>query len=148
MARKYRNLYERLVANTKLANPDDPDGCWLWTGPRRGHYGCLCVRIPGGGRATKPKTISAHRAMLEEYHDIVFPFDEAGHLCFNTMCINPRHLEVQTQVFNLGQRRGYREPEGSMIPTLFPRSQWLDDMIEDALNCKGVLVDADAECPF
>lgn len=127
MNRRYATLYERLVANTVLADPDNPNSCWLWTGGRRGRYGCLAVRVPGAGGKVHPKTIAAHRAMLEEFHDIVFPFDEAGHLCFTPLCINPSHLEVQTQVFNLAERRGYAPPEGSMIPTLFPRTQLYDD---------------------
>jgi hypothetical protein len=121
MSRKYTTLYERLVANTVLAEEDNPNSCWVWTGPRRGRYGCLCVRVPGGGRSTKPKTISAHRAMLEEFHNIVFPFDEGGHTCYERLCINPMHLEVQTRVHNLGERRGYSMVEGCMIPVLYPR---------------------------
>lgn len=144
MARKYGSLYERLVANTKLERPEDPSSCWIWTGPVRRHYPCLCVRVPGGGRATLPKTISAHRAMLEEFHDIVFPFDEAGHLCYQPLCINPMHLEVQTKAFNLAERRGYKPPEGSMIPVLFPRSLWLEELLER----EGVAHPVGAECPF
>lgn len=132
MSRRYRSLYERLVANTVLEVPDNPQSCWLWTGhltPRG--YGKLAVRVPGGGRATNPKQRAAHRVMLEEVLDAEFPFDEAGHLCHNPRCINPDHLEVQTRIFNLGDRRGYRAPEGSMIPTLFPR----EDALEAFLQC-------------
>lgn len=143
--RKYRTLYERLVANTVLARPDDPSSCWIWVGHRRGRYGSLCVRVPG---KPTPKTLAAHRTMLEEFHDIVFPYDEAGHLCFEPLCINPQHLEVQTQVFNLAERRGYKPPEGPMIPTLFPRWQWLDDLIEHALEHPHQPLPAGAPCPF
>lgn len=126
MAKLYASLYERLVANTELAIPDNPQSCWLWTGYcTRAGYGQLAMRVPGGGRATKPRQLAVHRAMLEELLDALFPFDEAGHLCGNPLCINPDHLEVQTQIFNLGERRGYRAPEGRMIPVLFPReSVW------------------------
>ncbi len=122
MAKVYTNLYARLVASTALAEPDNPSSCWLWTGARRGQYGSVSFRVPRGGRATKPKTLAAHRTMLEEFHDITFPYDEAGHLCFTPLCINPLHLEVQTRAFNLSSRRGYAAAEGCMIPTLFPRS--------------------------
>lgn len=135
--RKYRSLYERLVANTRLERPDDPSSCWIWTGPTRRHYPCLCIRVPG--RRT-PKTISAHRAMLEEYHDIWFPFDEAGHLCFNPLCINPLHLEVQSPWFNLAERRGYKPPDGRMIPVLFPRSELVE--------VEPIIVLDNEECPF
>ena len=115
--KKYTSLYERLVANTEV----DENGCWVWTGARRRSYGCLCLRVPGGGRKTKPKNYSAHRLMMEEVLDATFPFDEVGHLCYNTLCVNPEHLEVQTRAFNLSDRRGYKATSGCMIPVLFPR---------------------------
>lgn len=133
MNNRYPSLYARLVANTVLAVPDNPQSCWLWTGRTRRGYGSLAVRVPGGGRATNPKTASAHRAMLEEILNARFPFDEAGHLCHNPLCINPDHLEVQTKVFNLGERRGYRAPEGPMIPVLFPREDALDDFLDEVV---------------
>lgn len=138
MARRYATLYERLVANTKV----DARGCWVWTGYARAGYPALAIRVPG--RRT-PKTIAAHRAMLEEFHDIVFPFDEAAHLCYNPMCINPNHLEVQTKAHNLGERRGYVPPANGKpwIPVLFPRSAWLEDLLER----EGVAHDTE-ECPF
>jgi hypothetical protein len=137
--KKYATLYERLVANTV----EDDKGCWVWTGPRRGAYPCLCVRVPGGGREMKPKNISATRAMLEEVHDVWFPFDEAGHLCFNTLCVNPSHLEIQTAAHNMAERRGYSPPANGKpwIPVLYPRAadiEWED---------RGETID-DEECPF
>jgi len=121
---KYRSLYERLVANTYLAVEDNPASCWIWKGELTGSgYPKVTIRIPG---VKNPRGVAAHRLMLEIVHDIYFPFDEAGHLCFETRCINPDHLEVQTKALNLVLRRGVTSSrktlEDRMVPILYPRS--------------------------
>lgn len=118
--KRYASLYERLVANTRLAVPNDPASCWIWIGQvGSGGYPQVCVRKPEG-----PRNVQAHRAMLEEFHDILFPFDEAGHRCANPLCINPLHLEVQTRAHNMAEQRrcGCVNTEKSWIPVLFPRN--------------------------
>lgn len=121
--KRYASLYERLVANTRLAVPNNPASCWIWTGPvGSGGYPQICVRKPEG-----PRNVQAHRAMLEEFHDILFPFDEAGHCCGNPLCISPLsgHLEVQTRAQNMAEQRfGFAvvNTEKSWIPVLFPRN--------------------------
>lgn len=117
--KKYVNLFERLVANTRLAVEGDAGSCWLWTGRVSGRYGRLNVWRDG-----RLVTVKPHRAMLEEFYDIEFPHDEAGHLCHNTLCINPSHLEVQTQAHNLSERRGHGvvKGDGCWIPVLYPRA--------------------------
>lgn len=136
-------LFSRLVANTVLAIPDDVHSCWLWTG-RVNNAGYPQLNVRAGDR--KHKKIYAHRAMLEEVHDVLFPHDEAGHLCFETRCINPMHLEVQTRAFNLGERRGYAATsKGVMIPTLYPRDDAFERFLEAALAFTGQPV---VECPF
>lgn len=138
----YATRYARLVANSQLADPDNPNSCWVWTGTLRGGYPSFTQRVAG---VPHPLRAAAHRAMLEEVLDATFPADEAGHLCFNPACINPNHLEVQTKVFNLGDRRGYRAPDGCMIPTLFPRHDALQAAADAAWDGPGVVSDA---CPF
>jgi hypothetical protein len=133
MAKLYSSLYERLIANTILANEDDPNSCWLWTGHicADNGYPRLAIRVPG---KRTPRNIAAHRAMLEEFYDIEFPFDEAGHLCGVPRCINPLHLEVQTPAMNKLLRGGIftgctgpKLEAACMIPTLFPRAGSGDD---------------------
>lgn len=146
----YPTLYERLVANTKLLDPDDPNSCWLWTGSvnRENGYPRLSIRVPG---RKNPKTIYAHRAMLEEVHDIWFPFDEAGHLCYQPLCINPAHLEVQTKAFNMMERRGcgHFNYTGCMIPTIFPRHEHIEHRLEQYFTGADGGGDAGGcTCPF
>ncbi len=148
-AKTYDNLYDRLVANTR----EDEHGCWIWTGPKApGGYPKVNVWHDG-----KHRTRRAHRVMLEEFHDIWFPFDEAGHLCNNPSCIKPAHLEVQTKAFNLYVRRvsPYRG-DRCMIPTIFPRNppamlpheeEALDRAVDVGFDSGGESA-LDDECPF
>lgn len=141
--RKYKNLFERLVANTRLAVEDDAASCWLWTGKHVRGYGRL--NVWKGGRLVSMK---AHRAMLEEFYDIVFPHDEAGHLCYEPSCINPAHLEVQTKVHNLAERRGMTcaDVGGCWIPVLYPRAEYdYERMADEAWERPGLL---GQDCPF
>lgn len=149
-AQKYLSLYERLVANTYLAIPDDPSSCWIWKGPfGSGGYPLISIRIPG---KKNPISRLAHRVMLEEYHDIVFPFDEAGHNCNDPRCINPNHLEVQTRAMNCIMRPGYRigkkTREACLIPVLFPRGELQDDDVPFEPRAVDVREPVAADCPF
>lgn len=119
MSKRYASLYERLVANTRLAVPNDPSSCWLWIGcVGSGGYPQICIRKEEG-----PRNVQAHRLMLEVFHNILFPFDEAGHTCGNPLCVSPLHLEVQTRAHNMAEQRafGVVNTDKSWIPVLFPR---------------------------
>jgi len=82
----------RLLYRTALMS----DGCWIWRGAKDGHgYGE--VGFLGG-------TISTHRLA---YTVLVGPIPqrlELDHLCRNTACCNPAHLEPVTHLENM--RRG------------------------------------------
>lgn len=121
----YASMYERLVANTRLEQPDNPQSCWLWTGHvQHNGYPRICVR-----RLEGPRNMQATRLMLELMHGVEFPFDEAGHLCCNPSCINPDHLEIQTPAFNAAVKR-YNAAcryDDRMIPILFPINDWEQD---------------------
>lgn len=132
----YATLFERLVANTHA--PDSDNGCWIWAGCLRNGYGAVTVRMPG---RKNPVRRAAHRVMLEEILDMEFPLDEGGHLCYDTRCANPDHLEVQTRLFNLSDRRGYAGSEGCMIPVLFPRRDLLDEAACAAWDSPGIACD-------
>ena len=71
--------------------------------------------------------------MLEEFFDIEFPFDDAGHLCCNPRCISPLHLQVETPALNHAVKRrlahtgGKYRGDDRMIPILFPRATHPDN---------------------
>lgn len=67
----------------------DPAECWPWLGARNSTrwYG----RFAFGGRASQ-----AHRVAYELYVGPIPPGLEIDHLCRNTICVNPNHLEAVT----------------------------------------------------
>lgn len=86
------------VSNVKRRNPkpwivDDATGCWLYTGPK-GAKGYGRIMIDRQNRL-------AHRHFYEQ---LVGPIPEGlqlDHLCRNTSCVNPDHLEPVTPIENI-----------------------------------------------
>ena len=75
------------------------DSCWNWTGPQEREYGILW----DGERN--------HRAHRWAYEHFVGPIPEGleiDHLCFNTLCVNPKHLEPVTHEENLKRMHAHR----------------------------------------
>lgn len=73
-----------------------PDGCWKWTFPvqrsRHGLYGC-CHWLGVG--------MGAHRASWLIFRGPIPEGLEIDHLCRNTRCCNPDHLEPVTHRENV-----------------------------------------------
>jgi hypothetical protein len=80
------------------------DGCWEWTGAQRfAGYGTLKVN---------GKSMLAHRYAWYWYYGEMVPNDMVvDHLCRNTLCVNPTHLEVVTHAENI--KRGLK---GDLFP--------------------------------
>ena len=124
MPRKYPSMQERIIENS-FQDPrtwHSGSHCWVWlrrTKPNRAgvKYPVLCVRV--GGKVT---TKYAHRVSVEAFTGRALPPGAvAKHLCNNTLCVNPGHLQGGTQASNvdqaLGQGRLARCPERGVFVT-------------------------------
>jgi hypothetical protein len=78
-----------LAAKIEVAGED---GCWLWTGAT-----VKSKRRPGaryGRLKRKGKYYLAHRRTWTLFYGAIPDEFEVHHLCSNTRCVNPRHLEA------------------------------------------------------
>lgn len=74
------------------------DECWRWVGNFSGDYGVINLQ----GRQQQ----YAHRWSYS-YHRAPIPAGlEIDHLCHNTYCVNPYHLEPATRQVNAARTRG------------------------------------------
>ena len=62
-------------------------GCWEWTGKLSQGYGRMEVRR---------RSIAAHRVAYQVFVGPIADGKQLDHLCRNTCCVNPAHLEPVT----------------------------------------------------
>lgn len=100
----YRNLEERLVANSVLSQDTHLGGdpCWIWIGKIGANgYGRIQMRCKETGRHL---TCLVHRIA---YAELVGPIPdgmEIDHKCRVQACINPNHLEPVDGPENIRRR--------------------------------------------
>ncbi len=76
----------------------DPEtGCWNWTASTRQGYGQIWTPSRPGPR----RILQAHRAMYELANGAIPDGLDLDHLCRNTLCVNPEHLEPVTRRENV-----------------------------------------------
>ena len=88
---------KRFFSKVNVAGPDD---CWMWEGALQGNkkYG----RFYYQGRSQ-----GAHRvSYLLEYGSIPEGLEIDHFMCFNTLCVNPKHLQTATRKQNTENRSG------------------------------------------
>ena len=66
--------------------------CWKWTGYTDGRYGLISI---------KGKEEKAHRASYQTFVGEIPKGMVIRHKCDNTLCVNPNHLELGTQLDNM-----------------------------------------------
>ena len=76
--------------------------CWLWA-RRHTNNG-----YPMWTTLIKGKRKLAHRVMWESINGVIPDNMEIDHLCFNTSCINPDHLELVTREENTRRKVKHR----------------------------------------
>lgn len=77
----------------RFVNKDGPNGCWLWTGGKNSE---------GYGRARRDGRLQpAHRIAWELTRGEIPVGLTIDHLCRNTLCMNPDHMEPVTQRVNI-----------------------------------------------
>jgi hypothetical protein len=94
MVYKARPLWERFMEKTEIL----PSGCIRWTAAMRGKYGS----INEGGKGNQ---LYAHRVAYELFIGPIPPGLHIDHLCRNTWCVNPSHLEPVTKAENNKRKR-------------------------------------------
>lgn len=77
---------------SKVRRPHSPRGCWEWMGDTNVGYG----RIAARSGFTVSRTKLAHRIAFELLVGPIQPGLHLDHLCRNTVCVNPEHLEPVT----------------------------------------------------
>lgn len=86
-----------------LAKVEKTNGCWLWKAKSRcgykGGYGSFWMN---------GKQVAAHRASYELFVSRIPPGLAIDHVCRNTLCVNPHHLELVSPVENV--MRGVSDP--------------------------------------
>lgn len=97
---------ERFNRNIKK---DDETGCWIWLGSGSGKS---YIKEDGSGGygmlRIKGEQSMAHRWSYEQKHKVKLSSEDTlDHLCRNTRCVNPDHLEKVTLRENIKRMHLY-----------------------------------------
>lgn len=91
MASQARSFWDRVFEKV-----DASGDCWEWLAARSGLYGFTAEHLPDGTR----RQMTAHRAVWTLLVGPIAPGLKLDHLCRNTLCVNPDHLEPVSQTEN------------------------------------------------
>lgn len=98
-----RELYTRLLLRF-LSHVETRDGCWVWTGAvNSSGYGTF-----GLWDGKKVRCVLAHRMSMSLFGREMPPGTQVDHLCRNTRCVDPAHLEAVEPRVNVERSRRKR----------------------------------------
>ena len=96
-AKDYKGMLEAIEKRAKVAET----GCWEWKQLDSTGYPRMII---------EDKHIAVHRLSLEAKHEAPLGSQAAHHICANTRCVNPEHLQPVTHRDNTAEmmaRRAY-----------------------------------------
>lgn len=118
----------RLIRRTQT----DEDGCWNWMGTvSRDGYG----RIRIGSRTDhSTRLVATHRLIYECFSGQIPSNLEIDHLCQNTRCVNPWHLEVVTHKGNMERGKNAQKHIAYMGMNSPRKTFTLGQVVDDIAN--------------
>lgn len=121
---------ERFFRQTKI--PEDPNGCWIFTGNGSGSGKKSSTDSCGYGQLWhKGKKVMAHRYSYEKFTSEKIPKGlQLDHVCRVKNCVNPKHLQIVTQDENL-RRMNYSNSLIRRVEELEKNVKILIDYIEN-----------------
>lgn len=98
----------------QVSKSPEIDGCWIFIGNGKGSgKGASQGKGYGQFRYGKRKWM-AHRFSYEKYVGPISEGMQVDHLCRNTFCVNPKHLEIVTGHENMRRLRSHRNLEAKI----------------------------------
>lgn len=98
-------------------SPEPTSGCWLWLGAQNRGYGRVWLTLEGHKR----KPLQAHRIAYETERGPIPDGLHLDHLCRNSFCVNPYHLEAVSNSENVRRGNpGIRQLEKTHCPQGHP----------------------------
>ena len=91
----------------QIIKSSDPEGCWIFTGNGSGSGKGAKKGLGYGQLYHNGKKVMAHRYSYEYYIGPIPKGLQIDHLCRNTRCVNPKHLELLTQTENIKRKDLY-----------------------------------------
>ena len=82
-----KGFIKRLISKIQITN-----SCWIWKGRKNSGYGIIQF---------EKKLYLTHRVFYELTQEHIPSGMEIDHLCKNTLCLNPSHLDIVTHRENV-----------------------------------------------